>query len=178
MRSKEEKVAELFLNEPTKHWHFSKIVKTANISERAASIWLRKLIKEKFIMKVRPKGKMPFFVSNHEDPAYINKKRIYALKQLYSSGLLDKLSLLEKAKAIVLFGSFARGDWHSESDIDIFIMGDPEDLKYGYRALGREVQVHHCKNKQEIRKIESDLIKSVIKGYFVKGDVTDILELK
>ena len=30
------------------------------------------------------------------------------------------------AKAVIIFGSFGRGDWHRDSDIDIFVYGNIE----------------------------------------------------
>ena len=164
---KMDNILELFFNEPTKHWHFNTIAKTAKVSERAASFWLNKLLREKIISHVKPGGKMPYFIANHEHPSYDNKKKIYALNRLFESGLLNRLQSLKHAKTVVIFGSFAQGDWHTQSDIDVFVYGDPGQLKFGARAMGREVEVHTCKNKKEINEIRSGLMKNVIKGYFV-----------
>ena len=179
--SKEEQVLELFLNEPAKQWHFSQIVKTAKISEPSANKWLRKLLKENIIQKVKPKGKMPYFIGNFRHDHYQNKKKIYALEKLHASGLLSKLQSLKNTKTIIIFGSFARSDWNTQSDVDIFILGDPEDLRFGtlWKGLGilgkaRELQVHTFPSIEEIRKIHSGLMKNVIKGYYVKGSIHNL----
>ena len=122
IQSKGEHVLELFLNEPSKQWHFSQIVETAKISEPSANKWLRKLHKEKIIQKVKPRGKMPYFIGNFRHENYRNRKKIYALQKMYESGLLAKLQGLKNARAIVIFGSFARSDWNSQSDVDIFVL--------------------------------------------------------
>ena len=183
--SKEERVLELFLNEPSKHFHFSQIVETAKVSEPSASKWLKKLLKEKIIQRVKLKGKMPYFIGNFSHDNYSNKKKVYALQKLYESGLLAKLQSLKNAKTIVIFGSFARSDWNSGSDVDIFVLGDPEDLRFGilWSGLGlqgkaRELQVHSYKSVEETRNIHSGLMKNVIKGYFVKGNIFDIAEVE
>ena len=177
------KVLELFFNEPTKHWHFSEIVNIEKISESSTNTWLKKLLKEKIINLLNPNGKMPYFQGNWEHPNYKAKKRIYALSKLAESGLLSKLMSLENAKTIVIFGSFSRSDWNTNSDIDVFIYGDPEDLKFGtiWENLGfhkkeREIQVHTFKSKKDINNIKSNLITNVIEGYFVKGSANDLLE--
>lgn len=175
--NKENNVLELFFNEPTKHWHFKEIVKKAKISEQRANYWLKQFMKEGIIQHIRPKGKMPYFISRYNQPNYRDKKKIYALNQMYKTGLLNKLQSLKNAKTVVIFGSFARSDWHTKSDIDVFIYGDPEDLKYGTIWLGRELQVHTFKTKKDIDDIKSGLINNVIKGYFVKGNVHDLLEV-
>ena len=122
---------------------------------------------------------MPYFTANHDHPDYQNKKRIYALNRMLETGLLSRLQSLKKAKAVVIFGSFANGEWNTESDIDVFIYGDPEDLKFGtvWKGLGRELEVHAFRTMEEIKKIRSGLIKNVVGGYFVKGSVHDIAEV-
>jgi hypothetical protein len=177
--SKEERVLELFMNEPTKHWHFSQILSTAKVSRRVASRWLNNIIKH-----INPEGKMPYFQGNWEHVNYKNQKRIYALNKLYETGLLNELWKLENAKTIVIFGSFTRGDWNTESDVDVFIFGDSENFKFGrfWKGLGfqgksRQVQVHTFKDKQEIKDVRSGLMKNIAQGYFVKGSIHDIMEL-
>jgi len=181
IQSKEERVLELFLNEPSKHWHFSQIVKTAKISEPGANKWIKNLLSEKIIQRVKPKGKMPYFIGNFRHDNYRNKKRIYALQKLYESGFLAKLQSLKNAKTVIIFGSFARSDWNSQSDVDIFVLGDSEDLKFGilwsglgFHGKAREIQIHSFKSVEETRNIHSGLMKNVVKGYFVKGDIYDI----
>ena len=183
--SKEEKVLELFFNEPAKHWHFNKIVETAKVSEPISGKWLNKFLKEKIVLRIKPKGKMPYFISNFRHEDYRNKKKLYALQKLYDTELMKRLQQLPNTKSIVIFGSFSRSDWNTNSDVDIFILGNPEDLKFGtlWKGLGfqgkaREIQVHSFKSIRETKNIQSGLMKNVVKGYFVKGNVFDIAEVK
>ncbi|MFH1073058.1 MAG: nucleotidyltransferase domain-containing protein [Nanoarchaeota archaeon] len=178
MESKEERVLELFLNEPTKHWRFKDIVKNADVSERAASVWLRKLVEESIITRIKPDARMPYFTANYAHPNYDSRKRIYALEKMYFSGLLCRLQSLRNAKTVVIFGSFARGDWNTKSDIDVFILGDPEDLRFGtvWKGFGREVEIHAFRTEKDIKDIRSGLLKNVITGLFIKGSVHDLIK--
>ena len=185
IQSKEERILELFLNEPSKHWHFSQIVGTAKVSGPSSNKWLKKMLKEKIIQKVKPRGKMPHFIGNFRHENYRNKKKIYALEKMSKSGLLVRLQQLKNAKAVVIFGSFARSDWNSQSDVDIFVLGNPEDLRFGvlwgrlgFQGKARELQVHSYGSVEETRDIHSGLMKKVVKGYFVKGSIHDIAEVK
>jgi len=177
MTSKEENILELFFNEGTKHWHFKEITKQAKISDDRANYWLKQFKKQEIITQVRPKGKMPYYLANFDSPNYKNKKKLFTLNKLYDSGLLNYLQKL-KAKTIVLFGSFARADWYTESDIDLFILGDDKELKITKfeSKLKREIQIHSFKNKKQIKDIRSGLMKNVINGYFIKGNVNSLLE--
>lgn len=175
--NKENNVLEIFFNEPTKHWHFKDIVKKAKISEQRANHWLKHFMKEKIIKHVKPKGKMPYFIAQYNYPIYKNKKKLYALNRMLETGFLNKLQSLKNAKAVVIFGSFSRSDWDTNSDVDVFIYGDPEDLKFGTIWLERGVEVHTCRTKKDIKEIKSGLINNVVKGYFVKGYVHDLVEV-
>ncbi|MBW2990881.1 nucleotidyltransferase domain-containing protein [Candidatus Woesearchaeota archaeon] len=178
--AKENNVLELFFNEPTKHWHFNEIVRKAGISEQRANHWLKQFVKKGLIKRVKPKEKMPYFIANYEHPVYENKKRLYGLNKMFETGLLTKLQSLKKAKTIVIFGSFARGDWNTQSDVDVFIYGDDENFGFEtyWKSFGRTIQIHAFKSRRDIKKIRSGLINNVINGYFVKGSVHDIVEVK
>ena len=175
--NKESNVLDLFFNEPTKYWHFKDIVKMAKISEQRANYWLKQFVKRKIIKHVKPKEKMPYFIAEYNYPEYRNKKKLYALNRMLETGLLNKLQSLKNAKTVVIFGSFVRSDWNTNSDIDVFIYGDPEDLRFGTRWSGREVEVHTCRTKKNIKEIKSNLINNVVKGYFVKGNIHDLVEV-
>jgi len=172
MESKEEKVLGLFFNNPTKEWHFEEILKEARIARSKADRWLKKFVGQQLVKRVKERGKMPYYIAGYDYPGYRHRKRIFAQNMLYESGLLNHLSSLEKAKTIVLFGSFARWDWHKASDIDVFIYGDPKGLgiaKYEQK-LHRDIQLFVCQSKEELAKFGPGLMRNIIKGNLIKGD--------
>ena len=174
--SKEQKIIELFFNEPSKHWHFKDIVQTAKISENRANYWLKQLLKEKIIVYNKKTGKMPYYTANFEDANYKNKKKLYALENFYETGFLKHLESLD-ANTIIIFGSFSRADWHKNSDIDLCIIGNDSELEQGKyeKKLKRELQIFTFKNQQEAKNINPRLISNIINGYFVKGRVQNII---
>jgi len=173
MKSKEEEVLELFFENPTKEWHFEEIVKEVDIARSKADGWLKKFLKEGLIKRIKNKGKMPYYISSYDLPEYKHKKKIFALEKLHQAGLLNHLSNLEKAKTVILFGSFSRSDWYKDSDIDIFIYGDPKGLSIApYELkLHKEIQLFICPDKTELAKLGSGLIRNIIKGNLIKGDL-------
>ncbi len=181
--SKEERILEIFMNEPSKHWHFSEIVKTSGVSENIAGKWLRQYQKNRIINRIKPKGKMPYFIGNYDSPEFNARKKLYALQKLYETGLIQELQRLKDAKTIIIFGSFVRTDWNTDSDVDVFVYGESERFKFGrlWKGLGfqgrsREVQVHTFNSKKELEEIRSGLLKNVLRGYVVKGDIFDVME--
>jgi predicted nucleotidyltransferase len=171
MKSKEETMLELFFNEPSKEWHFEELLKEAKIARSKGTSWLKKFIRHKYILRVKEKGRMPYYVSNADSLYYKNRKRLFAYSKLYESGFLNHLSSLQ-ADTVVIFGSFARSDWYKGSDIDIFIYGNTEGLstaKYELK-LKRDIQLFICHDKKELTKYGSGLIRNIIKGNLIKGD--------
>lgn len=173
MKSKEEYVLELFFENPTREWHFEDILKEAKITRSKADIWLKKFAKERFIKRIKEKSKMPYYIANYESTSYKNKKKLFALNKFYESGLLNHLSSLEKAKTVIIFGSFARSDWYKDSDIDIFIYGNPEGLRIkDYEMkLKKDIQLFVCHTKEELTKFGLGLIRNIIKGNLIKGNI-------
>lgn len=163
----------LFFNEPTKYWSFTEILKRADISRPQAAAWLKKLAAEELIIRVKKRKKMPYYLANYTAPKYKMKKRVFALEQLEQSGLLAQLDSLPEAQAVYLFGSLSRWDWHTKSDVDIFIYGNEEGLDiFPYeQKLGREIQLFICHNNKELEHFNPALLHNILKGYRVKGEL-------
>ncbi|MEK6899814.1 MAG: nucleotidyltransferase domain-containing protein [Nanoarchaeota archaeon] len=173
MKSREEIVLELFFEQPAKEWHFEEIVKKTELARSKVYKWLQRFAKEGLIKRIKNKGRMPYYISKHDSPEYKNRKKIFALEKLYRCGLLNHLGNLQKAETVILFGSFSRSDWYENSDIDIFIYGDAEGLKivdYELR-LHKDIQLFICKDKEAVAKIGPGLLKNIIKGNIIKGDI-------
>ena len=171
MQSKEESVLEPFFNS-AKYWHFDELLEKIKISRPQLSFWLKKFVGEGIILRVKPKGKRPYYQYNFDSPSFKNKKRLFGLNTLNRAGLLDHLSELKGAEVVILFGSFSRSDWYEHSDIDIFVYGSDENLEQGKYELKlrRDIQVHLAKNKKDLKKM-STLLPYIIAGDFIKGSI-------
>ena len=178
--SKENNVLKLLLeNSPLKEWHFEEIVREAKVTKAIANKWLKKYSQAGLIKSIKEPGKFPYFIVGSNNLIYYSWKKIYALEQLYHSGLIAELLSLEKAKAIIFFGSMIKGDWYKDSDIDIFILGSASTFnKHTYEHnLGRNIELHLFENKKEIHAVKTGLIKNIINGYIIKGQIQDIIEV-
>ena len=131
------------------------------------------------IKRIKPKGSFPFFTVGSNNPVYYSLKRVYALEQLHNSGLISKLLSLNKAKTVILFGSIIKGDWYKNSDIDLFVLGDIPDFNKNIyeRRLNKHIELHLFENKKEIKEIKTGLIRNIINGYILKGQIQDIAKV-
>jgi|SRR3989344_1885455 len=175
--SRENQVLELFFNEPTKQWHFFQIMKEVPLPANKVSKWLKKFQKEGLIKRVKPRGKMPFYLACSESSHYENTKRFFAFNRFNAVGLFDYLASLEGAQAVILFGSFSRGDWYKESDIDLFIYGEVKSLNLGpfYFTLHREFQVFVGKNRADLQEMGPALLRNIIRGVSIKGSIPSVV---
>ncbi len=178
--SKEENILKLILeNSPLKEWHFEEIVREAKVTKLVANKWLKKYVSNRLLKHIKEKGKFPYFTVGSNNPVYYSIKRVYALEQLHKSGLIPKLLSLKTAKTIILFGSIVKGDWYKDSDIDIFIFGDISDFdkKLYELKLHKNIELHIFHDKEEIEEVKTGLIKNIINGYVIKGEIQDIAEV-
>jgi len=166
-------IKELFFDYPTRQWHFEQLLKESGLSRAQTNEWLKRLLKEGLIKRIKPRGKMPHYIAQYDSAYYINSKKLFALQKFHSTGFLQHLSSLKQAKAVIIFGSMIRGDWYKESDIDIFVYGNAEELELGkyWLKLGREIQFFGCKNKQELKQYNPALLNNILNGYMVKGNI-------
>lgn len=172
-RSREEDILEIFFNYPTKQWHFEALLKEAKIARSKMDKWLKRLIAEGIVKKVKEKGKMPYYIGDYENPSYYNRKKIFTLEKFYKAGFLNHLRTLPKAKIVIIFGSMTRGDWYNDSDIDVFVYGNAEGIelvKYEMK-FHKEIQMFECEDKKDLEKMGKGLIQNVIRGNLIKGDV-------
>lgn len=178
--SKEENVLKLILeNSPLKQLHFEELAREAKVTKAVANKWLKKYVQEGLIKHVKENGRFPYFTVGSNNPFYYSLKRVYALEQLHKSGLIPKLLSLTTAKTIILFGSIVKGDWYKDSDIDIFVFGDISDFDkniYELR-LQKTIELHIFQNKEEIDEVKTGLIRNIINGYIIKGQIQDIVRV-
>lgn len=178
--SKEQNVLQLILeNSPLKEWHFEEIVKEAKVTRMIASKWLKKYVKDGLLRRIKEKGKFPYFIVGSNNAVYYSHKKIYLLEQLHKSGFLPTLFSLENVKTVIIFGSSVKGDWYKNSDIDIFIYGNADKFdKSSYEIkLKKHIELHVFENKDELEEVKTGLIKNVINGYVIKGQIQDIAEV-
>ncbi|MDP3640465.1 MAG: nucleotidyltransferase domain-containing protein [Nanoarchaeota archaeon] len=100
------------------------------------------------------------------------KKSYYYLERIAQSGLIDYLEKELAASAIILFGSFRKGESVKGSDIDIFVEGAREkkmDLRSFEKELGHPIQLFV---KPKITALPPHLLNNVVNGIKLKGYFT------
>lgn len=114
-----QKILDFLIQNPGKQFLANEIEKATKVSRAGVNFSLRKLAKEKLVIREK-KAKIYLYSVDYNNPV------IKQLKTLRSTMLLQPLlnELKKLSKKIVLFGSCARGEDIADSDIDLFILTD------------------------------------------------------
>ncbi|MFH0732340.1 MAG: nucleotidyltransferase domain-containing protein [Candidatus Omnitrophota bacterium] len=113
----QQRVLHFLLAHPDQKYYDREISRLIKAGRASTNYALHDLINAGLVKREK-KGRMYFYYVTTEDPI---------IKQLkITQNLIDIMPLVEKLKAvslkIVLYGSFARGVNHAESDIDLFVL--------------------------------------------------------
>ncbi|HLD04288.1 MAG TPA: nucleotidyltransferase domain-containing protein [Candidatus Nanoarchaeia archaeon] len=160
-----ERVLEIFFLKPTTPFTIRQLAKEVDLAPPTALRIVRALQKEGLIRE-QIVGRASQITANLENPTYIWKKRAYNLDSLYSNGLVGYLvKNYQDPLAIILFGSYARGEDIERSDIDIAIFTTehkPLDLKAFEKALCRIINVHEVQLDQVSDEFKNNLYNGIV----------------
>ncbi|HLC33042.1 MAG TPA: nucleotidyltransferase domain-containing protein [Candidatus Nanoarchaeia archaeon] len=169
-----ESLKKLFFNESLRHWHFEVLVKECKLSRERVNYFLKILLKEKFILRVKLRAKMPYYVANRELAAFREQKRLWGLQELSRNGLFEYIRSLSGVTTAIIFGSFARGDWNKSSDVDIFIYGPVRDFdkKLFEKRLKRPLQLFLFDDSKTLKQeLDPGILPNIVKGFNITGNL-------
>lgn len=165
------KVAEVFFNEPMKLHYLMEISQKSKLAHTSVMKHLQELKKSGVIRETsEKKGQrtFPLYQADFDSKTYKKYKRICSLLKLEESGLIDFLRDKLMPRAIVLFGSYVRGEDIEDSDIDLFLECKKEDLNLNVfeKKLHRKISLHF---KDNFNNYPPELKNNIINGVVLSG---------
>ncbi|MBS3081432.1 nucleotidyltransferase domain-containing protein [Candidatus Pacearchaeota archaeon] len=162
------KVFEVFFKEPTKVHFIREISRNIKLATTSVKKHLLEIENEGLIKK---KPKMPFegYVANKENDKFLQYKQIYNLYSLI--GLKNKIIDNLGPKAIILFGSYQKGEDREESDIDMAIISNIKlsfDLEKYEKVLQRKIHITFIKSMDDL---EESIKNNVKNGWVLYGKI-------
>ena len=156
MKSAFLRVMSIFFLYPDKEFSLSEIASEAEVKKSNVGKILNELYKYEFINIVKLKN-IWRIKANRENWKFIKHKISYNISFIYSRGLVEFLvQHFKNPKAIILFGSFRKGEDTSDSDIDIAIWDDNvkeyelkrlRELSDFENVINRKIQIHLFNSK-------------------------------
>ena len=145
------KIAEVLFQYPEKEFSLSDLAKEASVAKANIGNILGEF-QEAGLISIEKLSKIWRIKSNKTNWLYLRSKILYNLNFVYQSGLVEFLvDYFKNPKAIVLFGSFRKGEDLSNSDVDIAIESDEvkeyqiiglRELSEFESIIGRKIQIH------------------------------------
>ena len=148
------------------------ISKLLKVSPTAIAKSVPELEKEGIIKRERQKKMNLIYLSlNRDNLNAMQSKRVENLKLLYETGLNQFLEGELPGAAIILFGSYSRGDDTTSSDIDVAVIGrkgktiNLEDFE---KKLERKININSYKSLNGIHK---ELRENICNGIVLSGGI-------
>jgi len=161
------RVMEIFFNAPESKFHIREIARLTGLSAPGVIKIIEKLKNEGLLVSRKEKAVENVWASREE--GFLVLKRCHNLRDLNGSGLIRYLKdKYEEPEAIVLFGSYSRGEDESTSDIDVAVVTGKRldlDLKRFERILKRKVNVHEVL----LEEAEDDFLNTLANGIVIGG---------
>ena len=167
-----EKITELVFKNPEKWVHIRKMARLLKVSPNSIRKNIDKL-KKIGIVQEQKEGVMIKYRANLEEESYKREKMLHNLRSIYSSGIVDFLYELYSPKAIVLFGSYSRGEDTSTSDIDIGILTSNRrrpDLRIFEKKLSRKIQLSLFTKKEVSKEFFNNIVNGIVLKGFMKNE--------
>ena len=168
------KIIEVLFRYPEKEFSLSDLAREAGVAKANIGEILEEF-KEAGLINIEKLSKIWRIKSNQTNWLYIRSKIVYNLNFIYKSGLVEYLvDLFRNPKAIVLFGSFRKGEDISTSDIDIAMEKDEftehkiiglRELSDVEKNLDRRIQIHEFNRKV----IDKGLFNNIANGIVLLG---------
>lgn len=122
-----------------------------------------KELEQENILQTIIMGNVKFYTSSKTEK-YRLEKKLFNLKQIYDSKLIEYLKFELSNPVIILFGSYSKGEDTEESDIDLYIETTSKipNLERFEKKLKRTIQLFKHKNIEELQ--NHHLANNIVNG--------------
>ena len=171
MNNNEEILLKQIFAKPTYRFHIRELAKLTRLNPNTIINISEKLIKEGILLKEKKKHITEIFFNSENQNAII-KKKIFNLKEIYDSKLLDIVIENFTPEAVVIMGSYPRGEDTEDSDIDIIAISKKDykdiNLEKFETFLSRKIHliITNYKNMSE------EFYVNFINGIVISGAIT------
>ena len=164
----QDKVFKIFVESPLKIHYIKEISRKISLAPTSVKNHLQNLERKKLIF--RTKGERFFgFLANRDNQDFLFYKKIANIINIKESGLLDFLINSIYPQAIVLYGSYFRGEDVESSDIDLLILTKNKkqiDVEKFEKILKRNI---HIIVKKDLKKLPKSLCEEIINVLVLYG---------
>ena len=157
-------IEEYFFVNPSARLRVREIERTLHLPLPSVIRYCKELLQEGILKTVRI-GKVMFYTSDRTNEAFLLEKRLFNIRTVHQSGLLEYLKESLNNPAVVLFGSYGDGEDTEDSDIDLYLETPSKkslDTAKFEKLLHRKIQLFRYENIRKIR--NPHLTNNIVNG--------------
>lgn len=142
------RIISIIFNYPNKAFHIRRLAKEVDVSTTTVSNVVEQLLKYQ-IIKIEKTELTTNIQADLESENYFSYKRLFNLFRLEKTGFIKRIIKDHTPEAVVLFGSFTKGEDTEESDIDILLITKKDiriDTNQLEKEFNRKVNLHILPN--------------------------------
>jgi len=168
-KSIKEEIREYFFTYPTAKLRVRQIEKKLGLPLPSVIRYCRELKDEK-ILSVVQMGNIVFYTADRASKEFILEKRLFNIKEVHESGLIDYLKKELSNPTVVLFGSYSKGEDTENSDIDVYIRTISKkntDVRKFEKRLKKNIHLFRYRSINEVQ--NKNLANNIINGITLNG---------
>ena len=156
-----------FARSPTKAFHIRELSRILDLAPTSINLHLKELEKNKLIVQDKT-GLYTSYKANFDSEEFRFYKKIHNLIELKESDLIEEIEDKLFPTAIVLFGSYMKGEDIETSDIDIFLIAEKKTINLSRyeKQLSRKIQLFFS---DDINKLPRELKNNILNGIVLSG---------
>ncbi len=169
----EQKVIDLLFTYPTKTFSAREIARVEKITHPTVLEAMRKLstlgLARRLIRKsISGFGGTIEWKANNEGEKFKFYKKIRNMELLYISNIIERIASETSPNAIILFGSFSRGEDIETSDIDVFVISKEKkiDVTPYEKKLKRKINITF---QSDLNNLTKEFLNNIINGVIIYG---------
>lgn len=164
IKSIKDKIKEHFFINPSAKLRVRQIERELKLPLPSVIRYCKELEGEKILQKIETGG-IVLYTSDRNSASYMLEKKLFNIKSIFESGLIDYIITEYSNPPIVLFGSYFKGEDNENSDIDLYIETPKKhtfSLDKFEKILKRKIQVFNYKNINEVTNVH--LANNIVNG--------------
>ena len=168
-----QKIILLFVYNQNKEYYLSEIARAVETSPGTAQRELNRLLQNDLIV-FKKKAGINIYALNKRYSLLAEIQAIITKTFGVEEELRKRLKKMGGVSFVFLFGSYAKGGFKSDSDIDLFVIGNPdpdllfESIREVEKKIGRDVNCHFADKKEFTGKLKTtSFYKEIVKKYIL-----------
>lgn len=162
------KVFEVFVDEPLRIHYVKEISRRISLAPTSVKKHLDDLEKERIIIKKKGE-RFIGYIADRDNDNFLFYKKLFNIIKIKESNLIKYIKDTMYPNAIILYGSYYRGEDMEKSDIDLFLISKSKkelDLEKYEKILKRKI---HIIIEENLNKLNENLKLEIINGLIMDG---------